>query len=394
MKYDFTTVLNRTDTGSVKWNKMKAERPNVGADIVPFSIADMEFKNPPEIIEGLKAYLDCSVLGYQTAEQAFYEAVNGWTKRRYGWETKPEWLYTTPGVVNAFFHGVRAFAKKGEGVIVMPPVYYPFYRAVRENGRRLISCPLIEEDGRYQIDYKRFEKLARESSNKVLLFCNPHNPVGRVWSREELERLGEICLKHHIFIISDEIHCDLIMPGQKFTSFASISEELGNHCMTCISPSKTFNLAGLETSIVIIKNEDKFRRLKKKMRKMAQDGRVNALGYKACELAYTKCDEWLEKLIQVVYENHLALKAFMNENCPRVKIGEMEGTYLQWMDFRDYGWSREQQECIMTKNAELFFDEGYLFGAEGSGFERMNLACPKSVMMDGLVRLKKVLDCY
>lgn len=394
MKYDFTTVLNRTDTGSVKWNKMKAERPNVGADIVPFSIADMEFKNPPEIIEGLKAYLDCSVLGYQTAEQAFYEAVNGWTKRRYGWETKPEWLYTTPGVVNAFFHGVRAFAKKGEGVIVMPPVYYPFYRAVRENGRRLISCPLIEEDGRYQIDYKRFEKLARESSNKVLLFCNPHNPVGRVWSREELERLGEICLKHHIFIISDEIHCDLIMPGQKFTSFASISEELGNHCMTCISPSKTFNLAGLETSIVIIKNEDKFRRLKKKMRKMAQDGRVNALGYKACELAYTKCDEWLEELIQVVYENHLALKAFMNENCPRVKIGEMEGTYLQWMDFRDYGWSREQQECIMTKNAELFFDEGYLFGAEGSGFERMNLACPKSVMMDGLVRLKKVLDCY
>lgn len=394
MKYDFTTVLDRTDSGSVKWNLMKMKKADVSSGIVPFSVADMEFKNPPEIIEGLKKYLDTAVLGYQTAEPAFYEAVNGWTKRRYHWETKPEWLYTTPGVVNAFYHGVRAFAKKGEGVIVMPPVYYPFYGAIKKSGRELVKCPLQEKHGRYQIDYKLFEKLAERSTNKLLLFCNPHNPVGRVWSKEELSRLGEICLKHGVFIISDEIHCDIIMPGHKFTPFASISKELEHHIMTCIAPSKTFNLAGVETSCVIMENEKLFRRLKKRMGKNAQEGRVNAFGYKACEIAYTECDEWLNELISVIYENHMALKEFMKAHCPWVMIGEMEGTYLQWMDFRNYGWSRKEQERIMTEEAQLFFDEGHLFGPEGDGFERMNLACPKSVMMEGLYRLEHVLKKY
>lgn len=394
MKYDFTTVLDRTDTGSVKWNSMKEKKPDVSRGIVPFSVADMEFKNPPEIMEGLKKYLDTAVLGYQTAEPDFYKAVNGFTKRRYHWETKPEWLYTTPGVVNAFYNGVRAFAGKGEGVIVMTPVYYPFFGAIKKSGRELVRCPLVEKSGHYQIDFKLFEKLAKNSKNKLLLFCNPHNPVGRVWTREELKRVGDICLKNGVFIISDEIHCDIIMPGYTFTSFASISKELEHNIMTCIAPSKTFNLAGVETSCVIMENEKQFRRLKKRMEENAQEGRVNAFGYKACEIAYTECDEWLEEMIRVVYENHLALKAFMKEHCPWVLVGEMEGTYLQWMDFRNYGWSKKEQERIMLQEAELFLDEGYLFGPEGEGFARMNLACPKSVMMGGLCRLHKALRNY
>lgn len=394
MKYDFTTVLNRRNTGSVKWNQIESKIGTSEDGIVPFSIADMEFKNPPEVIEGLKAYLDTAVLGYQTAEPAFYEAVNQWTKRRYGWETKPEWLYTTPGVVNALFHAVRAFAKKGEGVIVMPPVYYPFYRSVEANGRRLVRCPLMEEEGSYRIDYDSFEQISRDPSNKLLLFCNPHNPVGRVWSREELERLGNICIKNKVFIISDEIHCDLIMPGQTFTSFASLSKQLEHQIMTCISPSKTFNLAGLETSCVIMENEKKFRRLKKKMAELAQDGRVNALGYKACEIAYTQCDDWLKEAIQIIYENHLALKQLIESRFLNVKVGALEGTYLQWLDFRSYGWTKEEQRRILTQEARLFFDEGYWFGEEGIGFERMNLACPKSVMMEGLERLERVLKNY
>lgn len=394
MKYDFTTVLDRTDTGSVKWNIMKEKKADVSRGIVPFSVADMEFKNPPEIIEGLKKYLDTAVLGYQTAEPAFYKAVNGFTKRHYEWETKPEWLYTTPGIVNAFYNGVRAFAGKGEGVIVMTPVYYPFYGAIKKSGRKLVRCPLVEKGGRYQIDFKLFEKLAMSSKNKLLLFCNPHNPVGRVWTRDELKRVGEICLKNGVFIISDEIHCDIIMPGYRFTSFASVSKELEHNIMTCIAPSKTFNLAGAETGCVIMENEKQLRRLKKRMEENAQEGRVNAFGYKACEIAYTECDEWLEEMIQVVYENHLALKAFMKARCPWVLVGEMEGTYLQWMDFRNYGWSKKEQERIMIQEAELFLDEGYLFGPEGEGFARMNLACPKSVMVAGLFRLYNALKKY
>lgn len=392
MNYDFTTVLDRSECGSVKWNLMKTKKPDVSRGIVPFSVADMEFKNPPEIIQGLKTYLDTAILGYQTAEPAFYEAVSNWTKRRYGWKTKPEWYITTPGVVNGFMHGIRSFAKKGEGVIVMTPVYYPFYRAIERNERKLVKCPLLEKDGHYTIDYDLLEKLAKEPENKLLLFCNPHNPVGRVWTREELKKLSDICMKHQVFMISDEIHCDIIMPGQTFTPLASISRSAEHHVMTCIAPSKTFNLAGLETSIVIMENEKKMNRLKKKMSQLSQDGRVNALGYKACEIAYTQCDQWLEEVIQVIYENHLTLKKFMEERCPRVKVGELQGTYLQWMDFRDYGWTAKEQEHIMTQKGELFFDEGTMFGPEGEGFERMNLACPKSVMMDALLRLERVLN--
>lgn len=394
MKYDFTTVLDRTDTGAIKWNQMRKMKPDVSGGVVPFSIADMEFKNPPEIVEGLKQYLDTGVLGYQTAEPAFYEAVTGWTKNRYGWETKPEWFYTTPGVVNAFFNGVRAFTKKGDGVILMTPVYYPFYGAVKKSGRKIVKCPLLRADGSYRIDYDLFEKLARDSSNKLLLFCNPHNPVGRVWTKTELKRLGDICLKHGVFIISDEIHCDIIMPGHRFTSFASVSKELEHEMMTCISPSKTFNLAGLETSCVIMENEKKFRKFKERLSLNAQDGRVNALGYKACEIAYTQCGDWLDEMIRVVYENHLTLTDFLKERCPWVLPEELEGTYLQWMDFRSYGWSKKEQERIMVEEAELFFDEGYLFGPEGKGFERMNLACPKSVMLEGLERLAETLKRY
>lgn len=391
MKYDFETVLDRYDNGSVKWNLMKKKKPQVGRGIVPFSIADMEFKNPPEIVEALKDCLDQGVLGYQTAEPSWYEAVTGWTRRRYGWETRPEWFYTTPGIVNALYHGVAAFTEEGDGVIVMPPVYYPFYKAVEENGRRLVRCPLIEgENLRYSIDCEKLEELASKPENRLLILCNPHNPVGRVWTREELMEVSRICLKHQVFVISDEIHCDLIMPGNTFTSFASLSEETEKNTMTCMAPSKTFNLAGLQASCVIIPDQERRRRLKAQMAKVSFEGRVNALGYKAMEAAYTKCDAWLDEAIQVIWENHRTLKQFMEERLPEIRTAKLQGTYLQWMDLRAFGWTPERQEEIMTE-ADLFFDEGILFGPEGKGFERMNLACPKSVLLDALSRLEKAV---
>ena len=391
MKYDFETVVDRYDTGSVKWNLMKKKKPQVARGIVPFSIADMEFNNPPESVEALKDCLDQGVLGYQTAEPSWYEAVTGWTRRRYGWETRPEWFYTTPGIVNALYHGVAAFTEEGDGVIVMPPVYYPFYKAVEENGRRLVRCPLIEgENLRYSIDCEKLEELASKPENRLLILCNPHNPVGRVWTREELMEVSRICLKHQVFVISDEIHCDLIMPGNTFTSFASLSEETEKNTMTCMAPSKTFNLAGLQASCVIIPDQERRRRLKAQMAKVSFEGRVNALGYKAMEAAYTKCDAWLDEAIQVIWENHRTLKQFMEERLPEIRTAKLQGTYLQWMDLRAFGWTPERQEEIMTE-ADLFFDEGILFGPEGKGFERMNLACPKSVLLDALSRLEKAV---
>lgn len=392
MKYDFETVLDRYDNGSVKWNLMKKMKPQVERGIVPFSIADMEFKNPPEIIEALKEYLDTAVLGYQTAEPSWYEAVTSWTKRRYGWETKPEWFYTTPGVVHALYHGVLAFTEPEDGVIIMPPVYHPFYKAVETNGRRVVKCPLKE--GRnlsYSIDFDRLDALAAEEKNRLLILCNPHNPVGRVWTREELLKISEICLRHHVFVISDEIHCDLIMPGRRFTSFASLSEENAANTMTCIAPSKTFNLAGLEASCVILPDRERRHRLKAEMGRVSYEGRVNALGYKAMEAAYTKCDAWLAEAVQVIYNNHLLLSDFLKEHCPEVKAAPLEGTYLQWLDLRSLGWTPEEQEKIMVE-ADLFFDEGSMFGPEGDGFERMNLACPQTVMMDGLYRLSQAVN--
>ena len=392
MKYDFETVLDRRESGSVKWNLMKKKKPQAGKGIVPLSIADMEFKNPPEITEGLKEYLDTAVLGYQTAESSWYEAVTGWTKRRYCWETRPEWYYTTPGVVTALYQGVLAFTEEGDGVIVMPPVYYPFYKAVEMNGRQLVRCPLIEgENLHYTIDYEWLEALASKQENKLLILCNPHNPVGRVWAKEELMTLSEICLRNHVYVISDEIHCDLIMPGQIFTSFASLSEENEANTMTCIAPSKTFNLAGMEASCVIIPDRERRHAFKKQTSKIAFDGRVNALGYKAMEIAYTKCDVWLSEVIQAVYENHLALKAFLKENCPDMQAVDLEGTYLQWIDLRSLGWAPDYQEKRMVE-ADLFLDEGMMFGPEGEGFERMNLACPKSVLLEALDRLKKAVE--
>lgn len=391
MKYDFETVLDRYDNGSVKWNLMKKKKPQVERGIVPFSIADMEFKNPPEIVEALKDCLDRGVLGYQTAEPSWYEAVTGWTRRRYGWETRPEWFYTTPGIVNALYHGVAAFTEEGDGVIVMPPVYYPFYKAVEENGRSLVRCPLVEgENLRYSIDCEKLEELASKPENRLLILCNPHNPVGRVWTREELMEVSRICLKHQIFVISDEIHCDLIMPGNTFTSFASLSEETEKNTMTCMAPSKTFNLAGLQASCVIIPDQERRRRLKAQMARVSFEGRVNALGYKAMEAAYTKCDAWLGEVIQVIWENHRTLKQFIEERLPEIRTAELQGTYLQWMDLRAFGWTPDRQEEIMTE-ADLFFDEGILFGPEGRGFERMNLACPKSVLLGALSRLEKAV---
>jgi cystathionine beta-lyase len=391
LKYDFETIIDRSNTGSGKWEQMKKWNPNVSKGVVPFSVADMEFKNPPEIVEGLKKFIDSTVLGYTQPTENYLNAVCSWMKRRHDWVVKKEWIIGSPGVVNAFFQAVKAFTEPGDGIIVQPPVYYPFYIAVENNKRTLVKNPLIFTGSTYVIDYDDLERKARNPKNKLLLFCSPHNPVGRVWTPEELDRVGEICLRNDVMIISDEIHFDLIMPGHKHTVFANVSEKLANNMIVCTAPSKTFNLAGMQTSNIIIPNE-KIR--KAYIKEMASNGfySLNILGYKACEIAYTECEEWLEQLLELIYHNHLKLKEFIEKNLSVINVIELEGTYLQWMDFRGLGLDKDELEKLMHYEAEVFFDEGYLFGEEGAGFERMNLACPTKIMMDGLQRLAAAIN--
>ena len=386
MKYDFETTIDRTGLGSAKWEQMRGWKPDVSKGIVPFSVADMELKNAPEIVAGLKKYLDTTILGYTLPTEGYIKAVCGWMKRRHEWEIKPEWIVGSAGVVPGFYSAIRALTQPGDGVIIQTPVYYPFFSAIEKNHRTLVRNPLVFKDGKYSVDYDDLEKKARDPRNKILLFCSPHNPTGRVWTREELARIGEICMRNHITIISDEIHNDLIMPGHKHTVFATISEELANNMIVCTAPSKTFNLAGMQTSNLVIPNaklRDAF------MAEVDANAffSLGALGYKACEIAYNECEAWLEELLKLIDRNRLELKKYIEATIPAVKVIDLEGTYLQWMDFRGLGLDKNQLEKLMHEKAELFFDEGYVFGEEGAGFERMNLACPTSVMMEGLKRL-------
>lgn len=390
MKYDFETVVNRFNSGASKYEQMLGWNPNVSKDIIPFSVADMELKTAPEITEGLKRYIDNNILGYTSPTKEYLNAVCQWMRKRHHWEVKPEWVVQSAGVVGAFFSAIKALTRPADGVMVMTPCYYPFYSAIEANGRKIVKCPLINTGDTYVINYEYFEKKAKEPRNKILLFCSPHNPVGRVWKREELERVADICLRNDVLIISDEIHFDLIMPGYEHTVFANISEEAANNMIVCTAPSKTFNLAGMQTSNIIIPNR-KIRNAY--LDEVTANGffNLNILGYEACRIAYTECEEWLHQLIELINHNHMELKKYMEKHIPEVKVYDLEGTYLQWMDLNALGMDKYELERVMHMEAMVFFDEGYVFGEEGNGFECMNIACPTRVMMEGLERLKEAI---
>lgn len=385
MHYDFTTVIDRSRLSASKWNAMKQANPSVPQGIVPLSVADMELKNAPEIMDGLKEFLNGAVLGYTDPSKEYLAAVCGWMKRRHGWNAEPEWIIPTPGVVPALFCAVRAFTKPGDGVILLTPVYYPFYRAIEKSGRSVAECPLAER-GRYEIDFGALEALAEKPENTMLLLCSPHNPVGRVWSREELQTVAEICLRNHVLVVSDEIHSDLILPGNRHTVFASLSPKAEQNCLVCTAPSKTFNLAGMQTSNIFIPNTELRRRFFEEMRRVSLP-MPGILGCKACEIAYTRCGAWLDELLLLLDRNRCVTEEFLKENIPQIKPFRLEGTYLQWWDCRGLGLSPKDLEHFMTHQALIFADDGVSFGKAGAGFERINLACPTEVLQAALERL-------
>lgn len=382
MKYDFETLISRKGVGSSKWDGMYKINPNLSTNIVPFSVADMEFKNAPQIAEGIYEYLKNNIMGYTNATDSYYDAVISWWKRRHDWEIKKEWIVEYPGIVPALYHFVKLFTKENEGVILMTPVYYPFYNAVRKGGRKIVESQLKLNGNRYEIDFEDFETKAKDPANTLFIMSNPHNPVGRVWTEEELRKIEKICRENGVMVVSDEIHADLVLKGYKHTTFGKISK----NSIICTAPSKTFNTAGLMTSNVIIENPQ----LKEKVYNYREEQAVffcNMAGYKACEIAYNQCEDWLEELLTVLENNKKLINEYISEKLPQIKIIELEGTYLQWLDFRNLGMKGEELEKFMTEKAMLFLDEGYIFGECGDGFERINLACPTWVLKEALDRL-------
>ncbi|WP_448910246.1 MalY/PatB family protein [Holdemania massiliensis] len=386
MSYDFTTRINRQPQNSSKWQGMRKHNPEVPEGIVPLSVADMELKNPPEITEGLKQFLDNRILGYTDAGEDYYTETVNWMQRRHHWTIDKDWLVLLPGVVTAINVAVRAFVQPREKVAILTPVYYPFKKTIEACGCQTVTSSLINQDGVYSINFEDLETKLADPNVKMLIFCSPHNPIGRVWTKEELMKVGELCLKHDILIVSDEIHFDLILPGHEHTVFASLSKELSDRMIVCTSVSKTFNLAGMQCSNIVISNPD-LRAAYKATMSCYINGHLNIMAYEAATLAYRHCEGWLDELLELLETNRKTAVDFFAEHFPKAIVSPLEGTYLLWVDLRVYFTDQNEQEEFMTKKALLFLDEGYLFGEEGSGFERINLACPTSLLKESLMRL-------
>lgn len=387
MKFDFNQQIERFCTSSYKWDQSK----NLFGteDILPMWVADMDFMSSPAVVDALINRAAHGIYGYTIMPDSYYISIIDWLKRRHGWIINKEWITHSPGVVTALSILVSCLTSPGDKVIIQSPVYPPFYDVVIQRNRKLVTNNLILEDNRYTMDLKDLEDKI-DSSVKLLLLCNPHNPVGRVWDKEELERLGKICAKHNIIVISDEIHCDLIYEGNKHTPFASISEEFKMNSITCISTSKSFNLAGLKTCNLIIENSY-IKELYEKKLKMLSLHSESFFGITAVEAAYNHGEEWLNQLLIYLEGNLNFLLDYFEKNINGVKVIKPQGTYLVWLDFRELGMNKENIENWMYQKAKLALNEGSMFGENGEGFLRMNIACPRGNLEEGLSRIRKAL---
>lgn len=388
--YDFDHVWNRKNTHSIKWDGVESLFGD--ADLLPMWVADMDFKAPQPVIDALKRRAEHGIFGYTLRPPSYDEAVITWFDKRHRFRIEKEWLVFSPGIVPALNMMVQTFTEPGDRVIIQPPVYYPFFQIVKRNGRNLVENPLAFDGHRYTIDFRDLEQKAA-SGAKMLILCSPHNPVGRVWTRDELCKLGEICVKHDILVIADEIHCDLVRKRFRHIPFASLTEEFAHQSITCTAPSKTFNLAGLQASHLIIPNK----RLRSRFKTMLHTYSLemsNSFAVSAVEAAYRHGEAWLNELLDYIEGNIHFLMEFAKQHLPQVKVIEPEGTYLIWLDFRSLGLSGHELKRLMRQKAKVALNEGSLFGTGGEGFARINIACPRRTLEEGLHRITKALKTY
>ena len=390
MKYNFDEVIDRKNTDSMKWSASYLEQHFGSADCVPLWVADMDFRTAQPVIDAVTERAGHGIYGYALPGDEFYEAVIKWQKRRNGWEVKKEWIVFSPGVVPALWHIVRTFCSPGEKVILQSPVYYPFYKVIEDNGCQVINNRLINNGGRYEMNFEELERQAEDSSVKMMILCSPHNPVGRVWTKEELRRVSEICFANDVLLVSDEIHSDLVFRPNVHTPAASLSEELMMNTITCMAPSKTFNLAGVQVSDVIVPD----RRLRRRLAGSLKSAGVmpNVFGLAAQTAAYNEGEEWLEQLLEYLAGNLDFMENFITSELPEVKFRRPEGTYLAWLDFSGYGFTTEELQNRMKNKAGVALDDGYIFGDGGEPCQRINFACPRSVLIKAMERLRKGVE--
>lgn len=385
---DFDTVVNRKNTDCLKYD-FAVERGKP-ADVLPLWVADMDFKTSSYIEDALVEKAREAIFGYSEVKTEYFNAVNNWMIKHHNWNTKEEWLIKTPGVVFALAMAVKAYTNIGDKILVQYPRYYPFSEAIEDNGRRVVSSDLIlGDDNRYHIDFEDFERKIIENDVKLFFLCNPHNPVGRVWTREELTTIGNICVKHGVTVVSDEIHHDFVFKGEH-TVFASISKEFEDITITCTSASKTFNLASVLISNIFIANEKLRYRFKREI-DAAGISQLGIFGLVATQTAYEKGEEWYNASQSYIRENIEYTKKYVEENLPGVNMVDIEGTYLVWLDFRGTGIDAEELNRRIIYEAKLWLDDGKIFGHEGAGFQRINIACPRKVLEEALSRIKGIL---
>jgi len=392
MTYNFDQPIDRAGTNTVKYDLRKAIFSN--GEVIPMWVADMDFAVPPFVLEAVQKRAEHPIFGYTIIPDSYYSALIDWQKRRHGWELKKDWIFYSPGVVTGLNMIVQAFTVPGDKIIVQPPVYFPFFSCVSNNGRTLVQNQLLERNGHYSFDFEDLERKMKDGA-KLLILCNPHNPVSRCWTREELEWIGAKSLEHGVLVVSDEIHCDLVFDPHRHIPFATLSEEIAARTITCIAPSKTFNLAGLFTSSIII-TDDTLRVIFKK-----QEERLhlspNIFGISAAEAAYREGDDWLEELKGYLMQNYKLVKEFLAANMPEVTASVLEATYLLWLDFRCWQLPADELKNMLIEKAGIGLVDGRQFGQGGEGFHRMNIGCPKATVLNALDRifsLRKTIGIY
>lgn len=386
---DFDTVVDRRNTYSLKYDF--AEERNKPKDVLPLWVADMDFLISSYIQDAIKKQTEHGIFGYSDVKEEYFEALKRWMKTHHNWDIEEEWLVKTPGVVYALAMAVKAFTKENESVLIQQPVYYPFGSAITDNHRKLVVSDLIlDEDGRYQIDFEDFEEKIVKEDVKLFFLCNPHNPVGRVWTKEELIRLGDICLKHNVLVVSDEIHADFAFK-REHQVFVNLKEEYKDISIVATAPSKTFNIAGLQVSNILIPNPLLRKEIEKQISASGYS-QLNVLGLVATLAAYQHGQEWYDAMYRYVKDNIAFTKQFVEERLSGVKVVETEGSYLVWLNFRGLHLSEKELEDLIVNKAKLWLDRGSMFGKSGEGFERINVACPRKTLVEALNRIENAVN--
>ena len=384
MKFNFDKIIDRTNNFSAKWSEMNK---NFGTnDLLPMWVADMDFLTAPCVMEALKDRLEQGIFGYTTRPSSYNESIVNWLDNRFSWKINQEWLMFSPAVITSISLLIQNLTQKNDKIMIQEPVYSPFHNIVESNERSLVISPLVKlDDGSYVMDYEDIE--AKIKDVKVFILCNPHNPVGRVWTREELTRLGEICLKHNVLVISDEIHSDIILKNHKHTPFASISKEFRENTITCMAPTKTFNLAGLQSSFLVISNPYYYEVMDKAF-SILDIKRNNAFSLVATEAAYNYGEDWLYELIKYIEDNVDFAIDYIKNHIPQLKVKKPEGTYLLWVDFSNLNVDKKDLKNALINKGRIALSDGSSFGIGGDGYYRINLACPRSMVLEGLKRIE------